>query len=192
MDVSFAIVQRSGGPLASLPTSTYHVQPAVKGNNRSHFSNSPMAAATRSLDLPSYGAFAPTSASPFEPGQMRKVLVRNLSAGIVDDDDLTTLFSPYGAIVEARLHTHPNTGLPTGAGYVVFSSPDEAALAQHDMNKKPAPGGNEGLVSQITTVTDSGQPDSGPDSPANTRPSPAMTREDIPKSSASVHQRRVY
>jgi hypothetical protein len=166
IDVSFAIVQRSGGPLAAapLPAPAGALSPSSDKANTTWSNFAFGATSNRPLELPSTGAFAPIPAMPIDPSQMRKLLVTNLSAGVIDDDDLANLFSPYGAILESHLDTHPTTGLPAGSGYVVFNSADEAALAHHDMNKKPLSGGNEALVTQLTLVTNNnlGQLDSSP------------------------------
>lgn len=62
-----------------------------------------------------------------------------------DSHDLEKLFSPYGAIISARVLLDQHTGLSRGVGFVLFNTRDEATGAVENLNGKAPPGYTQAL-----------------------------------------------
>ena len=56
------------------------------------------------------------------------------------DEDLRTLFSPYGNVTDVRVVSDRDTGRSRGFGFVEFSNDDEARAAMAALNQQEVEG----------------------------------------------------
>ncbi|XP_023549690.1 polyadenylate-binding protein 3-like [Cucurbita pepo subsp. pepo] len=70
----------------------------------------------------------------FDKLQGANLYIKNLDDHI-DDEKLKELFSEYGTITSCKVMLDEN-GVSKGTGFVAFSSPDDAARAINEMNRK--------------------------------------------------------
>ena len=70
---------------------------------------------------------------------MKKIYVGNLAFSMTDQD-LRTMFEPYGGIESATVATDRDTGRSRGFGFVSMPNDEEADKAMAALNGKPAGG----------------------------------------------------
>ena len=70
---------------------------------------------------------------------MKKIYVGNFSFSMTDQE-LRSLFEPYGAIESAAVATDRDTGRSRGFGFVSMSNDDEAEKAMAALNGKDSGG----------------------------------------------------
>ncbi|MBI4458884.1 MAG: RNA-binding protein [Acidobacteria bacterium] len=70
---------------------------------------------------------------------MKNLFVGNMSFQTTEDD-LRTLFEPYGEITRIQVMTDRDTGRSRGFGFVELASDDEAAKAMAALNGKEVDG----------------------------------------------------
>jgi len=68
-----------------------------------------------------------------QPHAGQNVYVRNLDDSITDEE-LRTLFAPYGSITSAKVMIDPTSKISRGFGFVSFSTPEEAHKAISEVN----------------------------------------------------------
>lgn len=67
------------------------------------------------------------------------VFIANLPK-TVDEDQLRTMFSPYGEIIRSKILTDHGTGVSKGCGFILFSKTSEADWAIQELNGTMPPG----------------------------------------------------
>ena len=70
---------------------------------------------------------------------MKKIYVGNFSFSMTEEE-LRSMFEPYGNVESATLVTDRNTGRSRGFGFVAMSSDEEAAKAMAELNGRESGG----------------------------------------------------
>lgn len=72
---------------------------------------------------------------------MKKLYVGNLSFN-ANENDLTSVFEPYGTVDEVKVITDRDSGRSKGFGFITMSSPEEAKSAINGLNETEFMGRN--------------------------------------------------
>ena len=82
---------------------------------------------------------------------MKKIYVGNFPFNMTEDE-LRSMFEPYGAVESATLVTDRDTGRSRGFGFVAMSNDEEAAKAMAALNGKES-GGRSLIVNEARPQT---------------------------------------
>lgn len=146
VEVSFALVQRSGGPLdpdtesavsRNVPRSRYNTGPRKNADESSYSGTDISAAFVDAADpaLPAnYGN--PLQRGPEEVEDPTSIVVSGLDpVAIIDDDDFRRIMEPYGSIAAATL-CRDDRGASRGFGIVTFENEQDATRATAQLNQR--------------------------------------------------------